>query len=135
MVFKQAIISVKSGSVHPTRAAHLRVWCSCELMSSYAHGASAEPDCNMTWWNRPYKNRKIIFRLKLVRSQCPRTHLNKRFLPRPKTTTAWKLIPHRSKISKNWNPPRWVHLYRFFKNWFLLVHKQLHSNYIQTHFT
>ena len=30
--------------------------------------------------------------------------LNKRFLPRPKTTTAWKLIPHRSKISKNWNP-------------------------------
>ena len=35
--------------------------------------------------------------------QCPRTDLNKRFLPRPKTTTALKLIPHRSKISKNWN--------------------------------
>ena len=43
--------------------------------------------------------------------QCPRTDLNKRFLPRPKTNTAWKLIPHRSKISKNWNPP----LYRFYK--------------------
>ena len=42
------------------------------------------------------------------RAQCPRTNLNKRFLPRPKTITAWKLIPHRSKISKNWNPPHWV---------------------------
>ena len=37
----------------------------------------------------------------VVTSQCPRTDLNKRFLPRPKTITAWKLIPHRSKISKN----------------------------------
>ena len=54
-------------------------------------------------------------------SQRPRTDLNKRSLPRPKTTTAWKLIPHRSKISKNRNPPRWVPLYRFFKNWFLLM--------------
>ena len=53
-------------------------------------------------------------------SQCPRTDLNKRFLPRPKTTTAWNLIPQRSKISKNWNPPHWVSLHRFFKNWFLL---------------
>ena len=25
-----------------------------------------------------------------------------------------------SKISKNWNPPRWVPLHRFFKNWLLL---------------
>ena len=38
-------------------------------------------------------------------TQCPRTDLNKRFLPRPKTNTAWKLIPHRSKISKNWIAP------------------------------
>ena len=38
--------------------------------------------------------------------QRPRTDLNKRSLPRPKTTTAWKLIPHRPNISKNWNPPR-----------------------------
>ena len=61
--------------------------------------------------------------------------LNKRFLPRPNTTTAWKLIPHMSEISKNWNPPHWVPLHRFFKNWFLLIQKQLYSNYIQTHFT
>ena len=33
--------------------------------------------------------------------QRPRIDLNKRFLPRPNTTTAWKLIPHRSNISKN----------------------------------
>ena len=61
--------------------------------------------------------------------------LNKRFLPRAKTTTAWKLIPHRSKISKNWNPPHWVPLHRFFKNWFLLIQKQLYNNNIQAHFT
>ena len=68
-------------------------------------------------------------------AQCPRTDLNKRFLPTPKTTTAWKLIPHRSKFSKNWNLPRWVPLHRFFKNRFLLIQKQLYNNYIQTHFT
>ena len=34
-------------------------------------------------------------------TQCPRVDLNKKSLPRPKTTTACKLIPHRSKISKN----------------------------------
>jgi hypothetical protein len=34
-------------------------------------------------------------------SQCPRTDSNKRFLPWPKTITAWKLIPHRSNMSKN----------------------------------
>ena len=67
-----------------------------------------------------------------IHSQCPRTDLNKRLLPRPKTTTAWKLIPHRSKISKNWNPPR---VHRFLKNWFLIIQKQLYSNYVQTHFT
>ena len=36
------------------------------------------------------------------RSQRPRIDLNKMFLPRPNTTTAWKLMPHRSKISKCW---------------------------------
>ena len=41
----------------------------------------------------------------LEHPQGPGTDLNKRSLPRPKTITAWKLIPHRSKISKNWNPP------------------------------
>ena len=73
--------------------------------------------------------------LSTLQSQCPRTDLNKRFLPRPKTITAWKLIPYRSKISKNWNPLRWVPLYRFFKTWFLLIQKQPYINYIQTHFT
>ena len=34
-------------------------------------------------------------------TQCPRADLNKRFLPRANTATAWKLIPHRSNISKN----------------------------------
>ena len=68
-------------------------------------------------------------------TQCPRTDLNKRSLPRPKTTTAWKLIPYRSKITKNWNPPRWVPLHRIFKNRFLLIQKQLYIEYIQTHFT
>ena len=54
------------------------------------------------------------------------------FLPRPKNITAWKLIPHRSKISKNWNPPRWVPLDRFFKNLFLLIQKHLYSTYVIT---
>ena len=63
-------------------------------------------------------------------TQCPRTDLNKISLPRTKTATIWKLIPHWSKISKNWNPPKWVPLNRFFKNWFLLM---LYNNYIQTH--
>ena len=53
-------------------------------------------------------------------TQCPRTDLNKRFLPRPKTITAWKLIPHRPKISKNWNPPQMVPLHKFFKKRFYL---------------
>ena len=48
-------------------------------------------------------------------AQCPRADLNKKLLPRPKTTTAKKLIPHRSKIGKNQNPPWWVPLNRFFK--------------------
>ena len=61
--------------------------------------------------------------------------LNKRSLPRPKTTTAWKIIPHRSKIGKNWNNSQWVPLHWFFKNWFLLMWKQLYNNYIQTHLT
>ena len=43
-------------------------------------------------------------------AQCPRIDLNKSFLPRPNTTTVWMLKPHRSKISKNWNPP-WRELF------------------------
>ena len=49
--------------------------------------------------------------IKSNRAHRPRMDLNKRFLPRPNNTTAWKLIPHRSKISKNWNPPRWELFY------------------------
>ena len=44
--------------------------------------------------------------------QRPRTDLNKRFLPRPNTTTAWKLIPHRSNMSKNKNPTHWELFYK-----------------------
>ena len=40
-------------------------------------------------------------------TQCPTMKLNKRSLPKPTTTTGWKLIPHRSKISMNWNPLHW----------------------------
>ena len=47
----------------------------------------------------------------------------------------WKLILHKSIISKNWNPPYWVPLHRFFKNWFLLIQKHLYNNYIQAQFT
>ena len=61
-------------------------------------------------------------------SQCPRAYLNKKFLSRPKTTAAWTLVPHRSKISKNWNPLHWVPLHRFFKNLFLLIQKHFYSN-------
>ena len=68
-----------------------------------------------------------------TRHSMARANLNKSVWLVINTTTAWKLIPHRYKISKNWNPPHWVH--RFFKNWFLLIQKQLYSNYIQTHFT
>ena len=78
------------------------------------------------WWDSSLKKMSTV---------CPRADLNNMFLPRPKTTTAWKLIPHRSKISKNWNPPHWDPLHRFFKNCFLLLQKQLCSNYIQTYFT
>ena len=62
-----------------------------------------------------YMTRKwFLMRFYQPNSQCSITNLNKRFLPRPKTITSWKLIPHRSKISKNWNPPQWVPLHRFF---------------------
>ena len=33
-------------------------------------------------------------------AQCPRTDFNKRSIPRPKTTTTWKLITHRCKIAR-----------------------------------
>ena len=51
-----------------------------------------------------------------LNAQCSRTDLIKRSLPRPKTTTAWKSIPHRAKVSKNWTTPQWVPLHKFFKN-------------------
>ena len=55
-------------------------------------------------------------------TQCPRTDLNKTFLPRPTTITAWKLIPHRSKISMNWNPLHWDPIIKyFFKVFFRLT--------------
>ena len=65
-------------------------------------------------------------RFSSLSTQCPTANLNKIFLPRVKTTTAWKLTPHRSKISKNWNPPGsglpTVGLtFSFFKNWFLII--------------
>ena len=46
-----------------------------------------------------------------TKSQRPRIDLNNRFLPRPNTTTAWKLLPHRSYISKNYNPTHWKRFY------------------------
>ena len=52
-----------------------------------------------------------------LRSQCPRTDLNKRSLPRPKTTTAWKLIPgvipHRIEIL-HIEALHWVHSNSFY---------------------
>ena len=80
-----------------------------------------------------FKRNWEILRTRLL--QCPRTDLNKKSLPRPKTTTEWKLIPHRSKISKNWNPPHLGPLHRFFNNSFLLIQKHLYNNYIQAQFT
>ena len=47
----------------------------------------------------------------LVKTQCARTDLNKRFLPKPMTTTGWKGTPWGVKITMNWNPPRWVPIY------------------------
>ena len=52
-----------------------------------------------------------------IKSQSPRIDLNKWFLPRPNEIlsqhlyTAWKLIPHRSNISKSWNPTHWELFY------------------------
>ena len=56
-----------------------------------------------------------------LNAQCSRTDLIKRSLPTPKTTTAWKSIPNRSKICMNQNPLHWVPIHRFFKNRFLLM--------------
>ena len=96
---------------------------------------------NLVTKHPPNISRKFKMVAKIVRNiihfweiipitQCPRTDSNKIFLPRPKTTTPWKLIPHRSKINKNWNHPHWVPLHRFFKNWFLLIQKQLYSTVV-----
>ena len=71
--------------------------------------------------------KKIVKINKFFCPQCPRTDWKKTFLSSTKTITAWKLIPHRSKISENWNPPHCVPLHRFYKNWFLLIQKQLYS--------
>ena len=55
-------------------------------------------------------------------AQCPTMKLNKRSLPKPTTTTGWKLIPHRSKISMNWNPLHWDPIIKyFFKVFFRLT--------------
>ena len=55
-------------------------------------------------------------------AQCATTKLNKRSLPKPTTTTGWKLIPHRSKISMNWNPLHWDPIMKyFFKVFFRLT--------------
>ena len=68
-----------------------------------------------------------VFSFSLYIYQCPRTDLNKRSLPRPKTTIEWKLIPHRSKITMNWNPPHCIPINKIFKNGFLLIEKCLHT--------
>ena len=49
----------------------------------------------------------VILSANRIITQCPTMKLNKRSLPKPTTTTRWKLIPHRSKISMNWNPLHW----------------------------
>ena len=69
-------------------------------------------------WNSVYKVSRTGNRNIEVWTQCSRTDLNKTSLPRPKTTTAWKLIPHRSNIYKNWNPQHWVPLHSFQKSSF-----------------
>ena len=55
-------------------------------------------------------------------TQCPRTDLNKRFLPKPMTTTGWKGTPYGVKIMMNWNPPWWIRVTKkfFFETFFRL---------------
>ena len=50
-------------------------------------------------WNIPLNAQNV--RLIFNSTQRPRIDLDKRFLPRPNTTIALKLIPHRFKINKN----------------------------------
>ena len=66
--------------------------------------SSSTRDVTMGW--KIFRN-SILRGHSTTMSQHPRTDLKKRFLPRPNTTIAWKLIPHRSNISKIWNPPHW----------------------------
>ena len=55
-------------------------------------------------------------------TQRPTMKLNKRSLPKPTTTTGWKLIPHRSKLSMNWNPLHWDPIIKYvFKVFFRLT--------------
>ena len=57
-----------------------------------------------------------------LKTQCPRTELSKRFLPKPMTTTGWKGTPSGVKITMDWNPPHWVPLTKnFFKVFFRLT--------------
>ena len=78
----------------------------------------------------------FICQLLSIVAQCPRTDLNKRFLPRPNTITALKLIPQRFKICKNRNIPHWVHYIDFSQtDFYYIIENQLYSNHIQTHFT
>ena len=71
----------------------------------------------------------ILFKFK-VNSSVLEQILNKRSSPRAKINTAWKIIPHSSKITKNRNPPHWVPLLTIFKNQFFLIQKQLYNEYI-----
>ena len=64
-------------------------------------------------------------------SQCLRTALDKRFLSRLSQRLKLGLKLARIEIPHT----RWVPLHRFFKNWFLLIQKQLYNNNIQAHFT
>ena len=65
-------------------------------------------------------------------TQCPRTDLNKRFLPRPKGKDhhGMKAYPIGLKSLRIEIP-----LHRFFKNVSLLLQNMLYTNYIQSHFT
>ena len=52
------------------------------------------------WQEHEYQSTWFLWKFILC-TQCPRTDLNKRFLPRANATTAWKLTDHTSNFSKN----------------------------------
>ena len=96
--------------------------------------------CDFDWQAQPHNNAffscsHLLVVVKVNNAlylQCSRADLNKSFLHRPKTTTAWKLTPVRSKISKNWKPPHSDPLHRFFQKLIFTNTKtalhQLHSD-------